>query len=149
MPSQYPKNTVTRHISIHTAPGVIARDRHRLISMKGISQVLQVPKLTPVPFIYPWFLEIASIRSRLYGVTNLSRCLEAALTPQDERTRILLILRHLATILSVSRKKQRVPDLCGNTCPANRQHARRLRASSYQAMTLTPAHFTRYRNLFL
>lgn len=97
MPLQHPKNTDTPDISIRTALGVIAGHYRWLISMEDISQVLQVPKLVPVPLTHSWFLGITNVRGHLYGVTDLSGCLGATPTPQDARARILLISPRLAT----------------------------------------------------
>lgn len=95
MRSQQPKNADTPNISINMALGVMAGDRRWLISMEDIGEVLQVPTLTPVPFTCSWFLGIMNVRNHLYSITDLSGCLDAGLTPQDARTRILLISPHL------------------------------------------------------
>lgn len=95
MPSQQPVNADAPNIPITMALGVMAGDRRWLISMEDIGEVLQAPALTPVPLTCSWFLGIANVRNHLYSITDLSGCLGSGLTPQDARTRILLIAPHL------------------------------------------------------
>jgi len=55
-----------------TTLGVQVAGRNCLVDMVDISEVLPLPRLTPVPFTKPWFRGVANVRGNLYGVVDVA-----------------------------------------------------------------------------
>lgn len=71
--------------------GVRAGEQDWLIDLTDGGEILQAPRLTPVPLTRPWFAGIANIRGSLYAVSDFSVFCGGAPTPQNNNTRLLLI----------------------------------------------------------
>jgi len=64
----------------------------RLVSKLGeVSELLQVPRLTPLPAVKPWVLGIANVRGRLIPVIDLHEYLEMPTTLPASQWRVLVI----------------------------------------------------------
>jgi twitching motility protein PilI len=55
-----------------TTLGVQVAGRNFLVDMVDISEVLPLPRLTPVPFTKQWFRGVANVRGNLYGVVDVA-----------------------------------------------------------------------------
>lgn len=62
-----------------------------LVQMSDIAEVLPLPALTPVPLTRPWFLGIANVRGKLYGITDLSAFSGLGETLRGQSNRVLLL----------------------------------------------------------
>jgi twitching motility protein PilI len=71
--------------------GVRAGDQDWLIELTDGGEILQAPKLTPVPLTKGWFAGLANIRGSLHAVSDFSVFCGGAPTPQNNNTRLLLI----------------------------------------------------------
>lgn len=71
--------------------GVRVGDEDWLIDLADSGEILQAPKLTPVPLTRTWFSGIANIRGNLHAVVDFSVFCGGAPTPQNNNTRLLLV----------------------------------------------------------
>lgn len=71
--------------------GVRAGDENWLVDLSESGEIVQAPRLTPVPLTKPWFAGLANIRGSLHAVTDLSVFRGGAPTPQNNNTRLLLV----------------------------------------------------------
>ena len=74
-----------------TVLGVAIGDSRYLVQMIEVSEVIQVPKITPVALTQPWFLGMANVRGKLYGVTDLGLYLGGESVAFTTKSRILLV----------------------------------------------------------
>ncbi|MEM9621103.1 MAG: chemotaxis protein CheW [Pseudomonadota bacterium] len=64
----------------------------RLVSKLGeVSELLQVPRLTPLPAVKPWVMGIANVRGRLIPVIDLHEFLQVPTTLPTSQWRILVV----------------------------------------------------------
>lgn len=70
--------------------GVSIGEDRWLVPMNSISEVLPVPKITPVPMTQRWFLGVINVRGYLYGISDIAAYLGQAPTPLTAKSRILL-----------------------------------------------------------
>ena len=73
-----------------TLLGVLVGEDRWLVHMNDVSEVLQMPKITPVPLTHSWFLGVANVQGNLYGITDLASYFGGAHTTIEQKTRILL-----------------------------------------------------------
>lgn len=71
--------------------GVRAGDENWLVDLSESGEIVQAPRLTPVPLTKPWFAGLANIRGSLHAVTDFSVFRGGAPTPQNNNTRLLLV----------------------------------------------------------
>lgn len=76
--------------------GVQIAGRNWLVEMEDVGEVLQLPKLTPVPFSKPWFRGMANVRGNLYGVVDMAAYEHSGVTPEGDNNRILLVASRYA-----------------------------------------------------
>lgn len=62
-----------------------------LVDMGGISEVLPLPALTAVPLTKPWFLGVANVRGKLYGIADIASFLGMGDTLRGQSNRVLLL----------------------------------------------------------
>ena len=74
-----------------TVLGVAIGDSRYLVQMIEVSEVIQVPKITPVALTQPWFLGMANVRGKLYGITDLGLYLGGESVTFTAKSRILLV----------------------------------------------------------
>ncbi|MBK7364256.1 MAG: chemotaxis protein CheW [Nitrosomonas sp.] len=70
--------------------GVSIGEDRWLVPMNSISEVLPVPKITPVPMTQRWFLGAINVRGYLYGISDIAAYLGHAPTPLTAKSRIIL-----------------------------------------------------------
>ncbi len=58
--------------------GVLVADRHFLLPLEQVGEILPLPALTPVPLMPTWFLGLTNVRGRLINVLNLASFLDPA-----------------------------------------------------------------------
>jgi twitching motility protein PilI len=58
--------------------------------MNDVNEVLQMPKITPVPLTHSWFLGVANVQGNLYGIADLAAYFGGVHTTVEQKTRILL-----------------------------------------------------------
>lgn len=58
--------------------GVLVADRHFLLPLEQVGEILPLPALTPVPLMPAWFLGLTNVRGRLINVLNLASFLDPA-----------------------------------------------------------------------
>ncbi len=64
----------------------------RLVSQLGeVSELLQVPRLTPLPAVKPWVMGIANVRGRLIPVIDLHEYLQLPTTLPMSQWRVLVV----------------------------------------------------------
>ena len=64
----------------------------RLVSKLGdVSELMQVPRLTPLPAVKPWVLGIANVRGRLIPVIDLHEFLELPTTLPASQWRVVVV----------------------------------------------------------
>jgi len=73
-----------------TVLGVLVGEDRWLVHMNDLSEVLQMPKITPVPLTYSWFLGVANVQGNLYGIADLAAYFGGVHTTVEQKTRILL-----------------------------------------------------------
>ena len=71
--------------------GVRAGEENWLVDLSESGEIVQAPRLTPVPLTKPWFAGLANIRGSLHAVTDFSVFRGGAPTPQNNNTRLLLV----------------------------------------------------------
>jgi len=71
--------------------GVQLGGQNWLIRMGDIAEVLPLPALTTVPLVKPWFLGLANVRGRLYGITDLAAFSGMGETVRSQSNRVLLL----------------------------------------------------------
>jgi twitching motility protein PilI len=71
--------------------GVRVGDQDWLIDLTDGGEILQAPKLVPVPLTKASFAGLANIRGSLHAVTDFSVFCGGSPTPQNNNTRLLLI----------------------------------------------------------
>ncbi len=71
--------------------GVQIGGQNWLVEMSDIAEVLPLPALTQVPLTQPWFLGVANVRGRLYGVTDVSAFKGMGDTVRGQSNRVLLL----------------------------------------------------------
>ena len=71
--------------------GVVLGGQNWLIQMSDIAEVLPLPALTPVPLVKPWFLGVANVRGKLYGITDLAALSGMGETVRNQSNRVLLL----------------------------------------------------------
>lgn len=71
--------------------GIRAGAEDWLLDLSDSGEIIQLPKLTPVPLTRPSFAGIANIRGNLYAVTDLSVFRGGDPTPQNANARLLLV----------------------------------------------------------
>lgn len=75
---------------VATVLGVLVGEDRWLVHMHDVSEVLQIPKITPVPLTHSWFLGVANVQGDLYGITDLASYFGGINTLIEQKTRILL-----------------------------------------------------------
>lgn len=75
---------------IATVLGVLVGEDRWLVHMNDVSEVLQMPEITPVPLTHSWFLGVANVQGSLYGITDLASYFGGIDTLIEQKTRILL-----------------------------------------------------------
>jgi twitching motility protein PilI len=70
--------------------GFVAGDRHWLVSLDQVEEVVTVTELAEVPWARPWFVGVASVRGSLYGCTDLAAYLGLAEPLAKGESRLLL-----------------------------------------------------------
>lgn len=58
--------------------GVLVADRHFLLPLEQVGEILPLPALTPVPLMPAWFVGLTNVRGRLINVLNLASFLDPA-----------------------------------------------------------------------
>jgi len=71
--------------------GVQIAGQHWLVEMPDISEVLSLPRLTPVPLAKSWFRGVANVRGNLYGVVDAADYLHVGAASGEVANRILLL----------------------------------------------------------
>ncbi len=71
--------------------GVSAGGEKWLVDLSDSGEIVQAPRLTPVPLVKPWFAGIANIRGSLHAVADFSVFCGGAPTPRNNNTRLLLV----------------------------------------------------------
>lgn len=71
--------------------GVRSGSEDWLLDLSDSGEIIQLPKLVPVPLTRPSFAGIANIRGNLYAVTDFSIFRNGEPTPQNANTRLLLV----------------------------------------------------------
>lgn len=71
--------------------GVRAGAQSWLIDLADASEIVPVPRVTPVPLTRPWFKGMTSLRGRLYSVVDFSAFLGGAPASVTDQSRLLLI----------------------------------------------------------
>lgn len=74
-----------------TVMGVAIGDNRYLVQMIEVSEVIQAPRITPVALTQPWFLGMANVRGKLYGITDLGLYLGGEPVVLTAKSRILLV----------------------------------------------------------
>lgn len=71
--------------------GVQIGGQNWLVEMGGIAEVLPLPALAPVPLTKPWFLGVANVRGKLYGIADIASFLGMGETLRGQSNRVLLL----------------------------------------------------------
>ncbi len=71
--------------------GIQLGNQNWLVQMSDIGEVLPLPALTAVPLSKPWFLGVANVRGKLYGITDLAALNGLGETPRGQSNRVLLV----------------------------------------------------------
>ncbi len=71
--------------------GIQLGGQNWLVHMSDIGEVLPPPALTAVPLAKPWFLGVANVRGKLYGITDLAALYGLGDTPRGQSNRVLLV----------------------------------------------------------
>lgn len=71
--------------------GVRIAGQNWLVDMADISEVLSLPRLTPVPLGRGWFRGVANVRGNLYGVVDMAAYLGVGTASGEAANRILLL----------------------------------------------------------
>jgi twitching motility protein PilI len=96
---EFQQNVLNR-IQVQTSGGVTSKaaalgvhigGQNWLIEMGDVSEVLPMPALTQVPLAKPWFLGVANVRGKLYGITDISAFNGMGETLRGQSNRVLLL----------------------------------------------------------
>ncbi len=96
---EFQQNVLNR-IQVQTSGGMPAQGatlgvqiggQNWLVEMGDIAEVLPLPALTPVPLTKPWFLGVANVRGKLYGITDISAFSGTGDTLRGQSNRVLLL----------------------------------------------------------
>lgn len=96
---EFQQNVLNR-IQVQTSGGVSAPaatlgvqigGQNWLVEMGDISEVLPLPALTSVPLTKPWFLGVANVRGRLYGIADVAAFKGMGDTLRGQSNRVLLL----------------------------------------------------------
>lgn len=71
--------------------GVRAGDENWLLDLADSGEIIQLPRLLPVPLTRPAFIGLANIRGNLYAITDFSLFRGGEPTPHNTSARLLLI----------------------------------------------------------
>lgn len=71
--------------------GVQIAGQHWLVDMSDISEVLSLPRLTPVPLSKDWFCGVTNVRGNLYGVVDMAAYFQNGTASGEASNRILLL----------------------------------------------------------
>lgn len=71
--------------------GVRIGGRDWLLALPDAGEVMPVPDITPVPLTKPWLLGVATVRGRVYSVTDLAAFLGETPLPAHPQARLLLV----------------------------------------------------------
>ena len=71
--------------------GVQAGPENWLLELTDASEVVPLPRLTPVPLTRPWFCGVANVRGNLYSVVDFSAYQGYESTAQNVDSRLLLV----------------------------------------------------------
>jgi twitching motility protein PilI len=71
--------------------GVRIAGRDWLLALPDAGEVLPVPALTPVPLTKPWLLGVATVRGRVYAVTDLAAFFGEPTAAAQPQARLLLV----------------------------------------------------------
>lgn len=71
--------------------GVRIGNRHYLLDLTDVSEVVAVPPVLPVPLTHDWYRGVTNIRGTLYSVADLSLILGQPATVISLNTRLMLI----------------------------------------------------------
>lgn len=74
-----------------TTLGVQIGESNWLVDMAEISEVLEMPALTPVPLTKPWYRGVANVRGNIYSITDLAAFFGQGASVQDAHSRVLLV----------------------------------------------------------
>lgn len=94
------QQSVLNRIQVQTSGGVTSKaqvlgvqigGQHWLVEMSDVAEVLPLPALTHVPLAKPWFLGVANVRGKLYGITDISAFNGMGETMRGQSNRILLL----------------------------------------------------------
>ena len=79
-------NLLNRAITDLQWSGVACRigNYHVVVPMGEVSEVVNVPALTPVPKVKGWFLGVGNLRGRLISVCRLTDYLELEPSPHND-----------------------------------------------------------------
>ena len=85
-------NLLNRSITDLQWSGVTCRigKHHVVVPMGEVSEVVNVPPLTPVPRVKEWFQGVGNLRGRLIGVCRLTDYLELESIPQS-KSKLLVV----------------------------------------------------------
>ena len=85
--------------------GVRIGEAFWLVDMPDISEVLPLPRLTPVPLTKPWYCGVANVRGSLYSIVDLGAYMNDEAIQIEAHNRVLLLGQRFAfnTGLLVSR----------------------------------------------
>ncbi len=96
---EFQQNVLNR-IQVQTSGGVTSKaaalgvqigGQNWLIEMSDVSEVLPMPALTHVPLAKPWFLGVANVRGKLYGIADISAFNGMGDTLRGQSNRVLLL----------------------------------------------------------
>lgn len=96
---EFQQNVLNR-IQVQTSGGIESRNstlgvqmggQNWLVQMGDVSEVLPLPVLTPVPMTKPWFLGVANVRGKLYGITDMAAYSGLGETMRGQSNRVLLL----------------------------------------------------------
>lgn len=97
-----------------------------VVRLTDVSEVMPIPRLTPVPNTRSWFRGVTNIRGVLHSVVDLAQFLGADPTPADATSRLVLLghqYRMSAGVLVSRSLGLRHPDALGSARAATRAWA--------------------------
>ena len=86
-------NLLNRSMTDQQWSGVACRigKHHVVVPMGEVSEVVNLPALTPIPKVKGWFKGVGNLRGRLISVCRLSEYLELESLPRGESINIFAI----------------------------------------------------------
>lgn len=96
---EFQQNVLNR-IQVQTSGGVSAPaatlgvqigGQNWLVQMGDVAEVLPLPAMTRVPLTKPWFLGVANVRGKLYGITDIAAFNGMGETMRGQSNRVLLL----------------------------------------------------------